>query len=124
MKDPTRAAGKRPRPAPRYPVTPDGRYFIVRGKLWRRSNPALPEHERARLVSELMRARSAVGHAKRNGDTEAERAARADVDAVKIALGERGPPWWTGDADHNRTLVRNTPYRAWFESLPAVSRRE
>lgn len=124
MKDPMRIVGKRPSATPRYPVTPDGRYFIVRGKLWRRSNPALPEHERARLVSELMRARSAVGHAKRNGDAEAERAARADVDAVKIALGERGPPWWTGDADHNRTLARNTPYRAWFEGLPAASRGE
>jgi hypothetical protein len=24
-----------------YPVTPDGRYFVVRGRLWRLSNPAL-----------------------------------------------------------------------------------
>ena len=24
--------------APRYPVTPDGRYFVVRGTLWRCSN--------------------------------------------------------------------------------------
>lgn len=24
-----------------YPVTPDGRYFVVRGRLWRRSNPGL-----------------------------------------------------------------------------------
>lgn len=124
MKDPTRTAGKRPRPAPRHPVTPDGRYFIVRGKLWRRSNPALPEHERARLVSELMAARSAVGHAKRNGDAGAERAARAAVNEVKIALGERGPTWWTGDADHNQALARNTPYRAWFEALPASFRGE
>ena len=26
----------------RYPVTPDGRYFVVRGRLWRCANPALP----------------------------------------------------------------------------------
>ena len=25
----------------RYPVTPDGRYFMVRGRLWRMSDPAL-----------------------------------------------------------------------------------
>ena len=24
-----------------YPTTPDGRYFVVRGRLWRASNPAL-----------------------------------------------------------------------------------
>ena len=85
---------------------------------------ALTEHERARLVSELMRAiggRPRQTQWRYRGRT---RRARGCVDAVKIALGERGPPWWTGDADHNRTLVRNTPYRAWFEGLPAVLRHE
>ena len=24
-----------------HPVTPDGRYFVVEGRLWRTSNPAL-----------------------------------------------------------------------------------
>ncbi len=42
----------------RYPVTPDGRYFVVRGRLWRMSNPALGEVERSRLVRKLMRARA------------------------------------------------------------------
>ena len=36
-----------------YPVTPDGRYFVVRGRLWRCSNPQLPDEERQRLTAEL-----------------------------------------------------------------------
>jgi hypothetical protein len=34
-------------PSP-YPVTPDDRYFVVRGRLWRMANPELPEEERTR----------------------------------------------------------------------------
>jgi hypothetical protein len=41
-----------------------------------------------------MSARSGVGHAKRRGDQDAERAARDRVHAAKVALGERGPKWW------------------------------
>ena len=37
-----------------YPTTPDGRYFVVRGRLWRASNPALDCVTRDRLVKELM----------------------------------------------------------------------
>ncbi|MCJ8520686.1 hypothetical protein ABID21_003906 [Pseudorhizobium tarimense] len=40
--------------------TPDGRHTIVRGRLWRKSNPDLPEDEQKRLVYELMAARRAV----------------------------------------------------------------
>jgi len=83
----------------------------VRGRLWRASNPHLPEAERARLVDELMDARRAVGRARRNGDAPGERSARARVDAAKVALGERGPVWWSdGAPDYNRRMVRNTPY--------------
>lgn len=102
----------------RHPVTPDGRYFVVRGRLWRCANPALPEAERARLTSQLMRARRAIGQAMRTRAHEAERRARADVQAAKVALGERGPPWWDdGAADYNRRMARNTPYREWFDAL-------
>lgn len=48
-----------------YPVTPDGRYFVVRGRLWRMSNPSLHPDTRDRLVKELMTARRVVGVAKR-----------------------------------------------------------
>lgn len=33
-----------------YPDTPDGRYFVVKGRLWRRSNAAIDELTRAALV--------------------------------------------------------------------------
>jgi hypothetical protein len=103
-----------------YPDTPDGRYFIVRGRLWRTSNPALPAAERQALVDRLMKARRQVGVAKRTGDTNAERAARADVDAAKRGLGERGPVWWTdGAPDFNRRMVVNTPYADWYANLAA-----
>ena len=99
------------------PRTPDGRYIIVDGKagprLWRASNPALGAAERQRLVDRLMDARRAVLAARRNPDAMAE--ARAAVDAAKRGLGERGPPWWSdGAPDLNRTLVKNSPYAAWW----------
>ncbi|MBL4641056.1 MAG: hypothetical protein JKX86_04485 [Verrucomicrobiales bacterium] len=79
--------------------------------MWRASNPALPEAERQRLVDRLMDARRAVAAAKRAKDAAAESAARVQVDAAKIALGERGPVWWDdGAPDYNRHLVKNTPY--------------
>ena len=104
--------------APHYPTTPDGRYFVVRGRLWRTSNPDLPPDERQLLVNQLMTARRNVGLAKKAGDPEAERSARADVDAAKRALGERGPVWWRdGAPDYNRKLAANTPYADWYAAL-------
>ena len=38
----------------RYPDPPDGRYFLVKGRLWRTSNPHLAPEERERLVKRLM----------------------------------------------------------------------
>ena len=107
----------------RYPVTPDGRYFVVRGRLWRCSDPRLPAHERAALTSTLMRARAAVGRALRARDPETLAKARHQVDVAKIALGERGPPWWTdGARDWNRHLAKNTPYAEWFAALDGIDR--
>lgn len=103
----------------RYPHTPDGRYFVVEGRLWRTSNPALAPEVRQELVQQLMDARRAVGRARRAGDAEAERRARAAVDAAKRGLGERGPVWWTdGAPDYNRRMVANTPYAGWYAALP------
>ncbi len=78
--------------------TPDGHYLVIDGRKWRATNPSLPEEERKRLVSELMRARSEVGRALRAKDKTAERAARDRVHAAKVGLGERGPKWWEGTA--------------------------
>ena len=101
------------------PTTPDGRYFVVRGRLWRCSNPHLDGARRTALVAELMSARRAKQAATRAGDASAREAARSRADAAKVALGERGAVWWNdGAADLNRRLVRNTPYAAWFAGLP------
>ena len=103
----------------KYPATPDGRYFVVRGRLWRMSDPSLDPALRDELTKQLMTARRAVGVAKRAGDTTAEKAARRAVDAAKIALGERGPVWWAdGAPDFNRLMAKNTPYADWFAALP------
>lgn len=101
-----------------HPVTPDGRYFVVKGRLWRLADPSLSEADKAALVSQLMAARRAVKEARRDGDASAEAAAHRDVDAAKHALGERGAVWWTDGADDlNRHMVKNTPYAEWFAAL-------
>ena len=99
-------------------VTPDGRYIVVRGRLWRATNPSLPEPERQRLTEALMDARRAVKAARAAVDRDAEDAAHRAVDAAKQALGERGPVWWTdGAPDLNRKMARNTAYADWFASV-------
>jgi hypothetical protein len=65
----------------KHPVTPDGRYFVVGGKLWRMSDPNLDPERRAALVHGLMDARRAVKNAKSAGD--------ADAEARRIALSMR-----------------------------------
>ncbi len=97
-------------------TTPDGRYLVVRGRLWRCSDPRLPETERDDLVHELMSARRDKGAA--GDDADAREAARARVDAAKRALGERGPVWWDdGAPDLTRHMVHTGPYAAWYASL-------
>jgi hypothetical protein len=95
-----------------YSTTPDGRYYVVRGRLWRKTNPHLPADVRDALVKELMDARRAL----RRPLPEAERTeVRERIDQAKRALGERGPVWWTdGSPDFNRRMAKNTPYAEWF----------
>lgn len=103
---------------PPYPITPDGRYFVVRGRLWRKSDPRLTDEQRAGLVRQLMRARNDLCLARRRGDDALRKDARARIQRAKEGLGERGAVWWTDDApDYNRKLAVNTPYREWYESL-------
>ncbi len=63
--------------AKRYPATPDGRYFVVRGRLWRAADPALPADEKAARTHALMEARRAVKAALSSADPDALAAARA-----------------------------------------------
>lgn len=105
-----------------YPETPDGRYFVVRGRLWRLSDPRLSDGERERLVDRLMTARRAVAAAKMSDDKLAMRKARVEVDQGKRLLGERGPVWWDdGAPDYNRHMARNTPYADWFAAQSGAS---
>ncbi|WP_419899250.1 hypothetical protein [Roseomonas sp. USHLN139] len=100
------------------PTTPDGRYLMVRGRLWRRANPALSAARREALVRELMAARRAKQAAMRQQDSAAREAARQRVEAAKQELGERGPVWWQdGAPDYTRHLARNTPYAGWAAAL-------
>lgn len=84
--------------------------------MWRALNPNLPDDVRLALVQRLMAARRAVSRDRNDPDALAR--ARTEVDSVKRALGERGPVWWDdGAPDLNRTLVKNSPYLAWWQAL-------
>lgn len=64
----------------------DEHHLVVDGRRWRRSDPAIPATLRQELVDELMAARRAV-------KTDPS-SARPRVQDAKVALGERGAPWW------------------------------
>lgn len=76
--------------------TDDGRYIVVGGRRWRATDPAIPDQLRQQLFDELMAARREV---RRIGD-----AARARVQDAKVALGERGEPWWEESTPHGRAV--------------------
>ena len=75
------------------------RYFVVDGRRWRATDPAIPEARRDELTKALMAWRREVRRVK---GTDEERRARAGVQAAKVALGERGTPWWEQDDDERR----------------------
>ena len=71
--------------------TPDGRYVVIDGRRWRATDPDIPEERAAELRKVLMAWRREV---RRTKGTDEERASRDGVQAAKVALGERGTPWW------------------------------
>lgn len=81
--------------------TPDGRHIVVDGRRWRASDPDLSDHLRQTLVDELMAARRAVRTALADDDVEALRSARSRVHDAKVALGERGRPWWEPQSEED-----------------------
>ncbi len=104
--------------------TPDGRYLVVRGRLWRCTDPRLDAGTVTELTHELMAARRAKGVALRAEDDDGVQAAKQRVDAAKRALGERGPVWWDDPDDDpapdlTRHLVRTTTYAEWFTEQEA-----
>ena len=86
-------------------TTPDGRYIIVRDRLWRAANPNLSAEMRADLIAALMQARREVKAAQRASDTRELAQARAAVNAAKVKLGERGQVWWTDGAKDFRQCI-------------------
>ena len=97
------------------PVTEDGHYFVINGRRWRATDPAIPEARRAELTKILMAWRREV---RRTKGTDEERAARAGVQAAKVALGERGtPPWWE-QTDEQRHVRWQTPVLSPAPSTP------
>lgn len=66
--------------------TADGRYVVVDARRWRATDPHIPDQLRVQLVAELMTARRLV--------RTDPLAARPRVQDAKVALGERGEPWW------------------------------
>lgn len=106
-----------------YPETPDGRYFVVEGRLWRCSNPALGPEVKDKLTRRLMRARRAVLEGLRTNDQALVREARRRIGQLKVALGERGAPWWNdGAPDYNKKLVGKTPYADWYSRIARETR--
>jgi len=104
-----------------YPQTPDGHYFVSRGRLWRCTDPSLDDTSRRAAIKALMKARRAVQLA--GSDAAAEAEARAGVDAAKRALGERGPVWWQdGAPDEGGFHPKNTGYAEWWHGLSDADR--
>ena len=79
--------------------TPDGHHVVIDGRRWRATDPAIPEERRSELQRALMAWRRDV---RRTRGTEEEATSRAGVQAAKVALGERGTPWWEQGDDERR----------------------
>ncbi|GGF25894.1 hypothetical protein [Williamsia phyllosphaerae] len=76
--------------------TDDGRHIIVGGRRWRATDPLIPDDRDAELRSILMAWRREVKR------TSGAPESRAGVQAAKVALGERGTPWWEQSDDERR----------------------
>ncbi|MBY4574946.1 hypothetical protein ACN94_15360 [Gordonia paraffinivorans] len=77
--------------------TPDGHHVVINGRKWRATDPLIPDERRSELQSILMAWRREVKR------TKGARAARDGVQAAKVALGERGIPWWEQTEEERRT---------------------
>lgn len=80
-------------------VDDEARWVTIDGRRWRASDPSIPPKLRQELVDALMAGRRAVAAAKRSGNATELTVARAEVHAAKVALGERGEPWWEEPSD-------------------------
>ena len=74
--------------------------MVIAGRRWRAADPSIPESLHAELVSELMTARREV---RTNPSL-----ARPRVNDAKVALGERGDPWWKPTPEGRRARLAAT----------------
>ncbi|MBA5847430.1 hypothetical protein [Gordonia amicalis] len=81
--------------------TRDGRYVVINGRKWRTTDPLIPDERRSELQSILMAWRRDVKR------TQGAPESRAGVQAAKVALGERGTPWWEQTDDERRARWEN-----------------
>ena len=103
-----------------HPMTPDGRYFVSKGQLWRKTDPRLDDSERRAAIKAMMQARRDIAQAV----TEAEdRDARTRINAAKTRLGERGPVWWDdGAPDESGLAPDQSSYAEWWAGLSEAER--
>ncbi|NHA70165.1 DUF3253 domain-containing protein [Phycicoccus flavus] len=90
--------------------TEDGHHIVVDGRRWRATDPGIPERLRSELVAELMAARRLV---RTEGD-----AVRHRVQDAKVALGERGAPWWEPVSEADRAERATAAFRALLRHRP------
>ncbi|MXG88658.1 hypothetical protein GRQ65_03745 [Nocardioides sp. YIM 123512] len=80
-------------------MTDDGHHVVIDGRKWRATDPLIPDERRSELQRVLMAWRRDV---RRTRGTDEESTSRAGVQAAKVALGERGTPWWEQSEDERR----------------------
>ena len=80
-------------------TTDDGHFVVIDGRRWRATDPLVPDDRRHELQSVLMAWRRDV---RRTKGTDEERTSRDGVQAAKVALGERGTPWWEQSEEERR----------------------
>jgi hypothetical protein len=81
-------------------LTEDGHHVVIDGRKWRATDPLIPDERRSELQRVLMAWRRDV---RRTKGTDEESTSRAGVQAAKVALGERGTPWWEQTETERRT---------------------
>ncbi len=87
--------------------TEDGHFVVIDGRKWRATDPDIPAERRDELQRVLMAWRREV---RRTKGTDEERRSRDGVQAAKVALGERGTPWWEqSDAERRARWEADVP---------------
>jgi len=77
------------------PADATGPHWVdIDGHRWRATDPSIPSSFRQELFDELLRSRQAIALLKATGDQALVEHNRRQTHAAKVALGERGEPWW------------------------------